>query len=115
MIKRTLQLFLVVMTIGVTLLPPVVIAQTLSYSQISAYLWTDKSVYAPGEPITLRWTARANSDPAHYSVVIYRQNNQTGEKTYMSIGGSPSASPVDIVGRTADQGLAAFTAGDTTK
>ena len=35
----------------------------------SLFMWTDKVVYSPNEPITVRWTGRTNGDATAYTVV----------------------------------------------
>jgi hypothetical protein len=87
---------------------------SVAYTPASLFMWTDKYVYLPGEAITVRLTARANGDATPYTVIVYRQNNQTGAKTYLTTAG-PSAAPVDISGRTPDEGLTLFILGDVTK
>jgi len=114
--KRLLKLFIALTAAAGFIVPNGVLGQTsVPYSPMSVFLWTDKSAYLPGEDITLRWTARANGDTTPYTVVLYRQNNQTGIKTYMSIGGTPSSNAVDILGITPDAGLTPLVPGDTTK
>jgi len=114
--KRLLKLFIALTAAAGFIVPNGVLGQTsVPYSPLSVFLWTDKSAYLPGEAITLRWTARANGDTTPYTVVLYRQNNQTGIKTYMSIGGTPSSNAVDILGNTPDTGLTPLAPGDTTK
>src|SRR3970040_490797 len=51
------------------------------------WIWSDKYVYMPGQQLTVRWTIKPNGDLYPYTLVAYRINNQTGEKTYL-----PSAS-----------------------
>ena len=87
-------------------------SNTLAYSPASLVLWSDKYVYTPGETLTLRWTARSNGDTAGYTVVIYRQNNQTGAKSYFP---GNTAAPTDIVGKSPEQGMTVFYLGDVTK
>jgi hypothetical protein len=94
------------------LAPRVHAQSTTPYSSAALFIWTDKYVYTPGESITLRWTARANGDTTPYTVLIYRQNNQTGVKTFFPGQG---AAATDIVGRTPEEGLATFILGDVTK
>lgn len=66
------------------------------------WVWSDKYVYMPGEPLTLRWTLKPNGDLIPYTIVAYRQNNQTGEKFYLP-DGTPEAT--DIFGRTVTEGF----------
>jgi len=72
----------------------------LNYTSAALFLWTDKNVYQPGDPITLRFTGRGNNDPSLYTAVIYLQNNQTGDKVYFRQNGGPSGTPTDIFGQT---------------
>lgn len=65
------------------------------------WVWADKNVYQPGEALTLRWTIKANGDLYPYTIVAYRQNNQTGARTFLPGG---SSTPTDIFGNSASQG-----------
>ena len=65
------------------------------------WIWSDKYVYSPGESLTLRWTIKPNGDLIPYTIVAYRVNNQTGEKTFFP-GGSEAT---DIFGRTVEEGF----------
>lgn len=66
------------------------------------WVWTDKYVYRPGETVTVRWTVKPYGDLFPYTLVAYRQNNQTGARTYLP-GGSEQVS--DIFGNTLDRGF----------
>jgi hypothetical protein len=66
------------------------------------WIWTDKYVYSPGEPITVRWTLKTNDDLFPYTLVAYRQNSQTGAKAYLP---GNSGAPTDIAGNGVDQGF----------
>lgn len=66
------------------------------------WVWTDKYVYRPGETVTVRWTVKPNRDLFPYTLVAYRQNNQTGARSYLP-GGSDEAT--DIYGNTLTQGF----------
>src|SRR3970040_2376861 len=50
------------------------------------WIWSDKYVYRRGEPVTVRWTMKPNGDLYPYTLVAYRINNQTGEKTFLPSG-----------------------------
>lgn len=63
----------------------------------SAWMWTDKMAYQPGQQLRLWWTVRAFDDANPYTVVAYRINNQTGVKTFVSTQGA-SSEPKDIFG-----------------
>ena len=52
------------------------------------WIWSDKYTYQPGQTLTLKWTVKTNGDLYPYTVFVYRQNNQTGAKTYFP-GGRP--------------------------
>jgi hypothetical protein len=80
--------------------------------KISFWVWSDKYVYQPGQPLTLKWTVKTNNDLYPYTVFVYRQNNQTGEKFYLPGGGSD---PVDINGNTLTQGFQPVQLTDATK
>ena len=45
---------------------------------------------------------KTNGDPHPYTVVAYRQNNQTGRKVYLPAGGE---TVTDIAGNTLEQGF----------
>lgn len=68
-------------------------------SGASAWMWTDKMAYQPGQQLKLWWTVRAFDDTNPYTVVAYRINNQTGAKTFVSTQGA-SSEPKDIFGNT---------------
>lgn len=65
-------------------------------SSAAMWVWTDKYVYEAGQPITVRWTLKPNQDLFPYTIVAYRQNNQTGVKTYLPAN---DTTPTDIFGR----------------
>lgn len=71
-------------------------------SKLSMYIWSDKYVYQPGQSLTLKWTVKTNGDLYPYTVFVYRQNNQTGVKTYLP-GGTDA--PTDINGNTLTTGF----------
>jgi len=81
-------------------------------TKISMWIWSDKYVYQPGESLTLKWTVKSNGDLYPYTVFVYRQNNQTGAKTYYPGGG---AAPTDINGNTLAQGFQPMQMTDVTK
>ena len=80
--------------------------------KISMWIWSDKYVYQAGQNLTLRWTVKTNGDLYPYTVFVYRQNNQTGKKTYFPGG---SESPTDMNGNTAAQGFQPVQMTDATK
>ncbi|MDZ4797069.1 MAG: hypothetical protein SGI92_02820 [Bryobacteraceae bacterium] len=84
-------------------------------SRVSMYLWSDKYVYNPGQTATFRWTIKTNGDRYPYTVFAYRQNNQTGAKTYLTAAGSTSASVVDVTGNSQDQGFQPQAVSDVSK
>lgn len=57
--------------------------ESIPVPNVSMYIWTDKYVYQPGEKATLRWTLKTNDDASEYTVVAYRQNNQTGKRYFL--------------------------------
>ena len=73
-------------------------------SQVSMFIWSDKYTYQAGQALTLRWTVNTNGDLYPYTVFAYRQNNQTGVKTYLP-GGTTAVT--DAFGNTAAQGYQA--------
>lgn len=76
--------------------------QTTLNSSAAMWIWADKSVYRPGEQLTVRGTLKPNNDLYPYTLVAYRQNNQTGQKFFLP---GNSADPTDIFGNTLDQGF----------
>ena len=81
-------------------------------SSAAMWIWTDKIVYQPGEQVTLRWTAKANNDSYPYTIVAFRQNNQTGAKTYLP---GNSTAVTDMFGRTQADGFNVVRVPDATK
>ncbi len=81
-------------------------------SKVSMYIWSDKYVYQPGQNLTLKWTVKTNGDLYPYTVFVYRQNNQTGKKTFLP-GGAEDAT--DINGNTQTQGFAPAAMADANK
>lgn len=80
--------------------------------KIAMWIWSDKYVYRPGDSLTLRWTVQTNNDLYPYTVVAYRQNNQTGKKTYLP-GNSETAT--DISGNGLSAGFQPAPMQDATK
>ena len=77
-------------------------AGAIDYETSAAgWIWTDKYVYQPGEPLTLRMTVKPNNDFYPYTLFAYRINNQTGVRTFFPGG---TSEPTDITGRTLEQG-----------
>lgn len=66
------------------------------------WTWTDQIAYQVGSPITVRWTIKPNADLYPYTIVAYRQNNQTGVKSYLP---GNTTTPTDIFGNTVEQGF----------
>jgi hypothetical protein len=81
-------------------------------SAAAMWVWTDKHTYSPNEAITVRWTVKANNDLYPYTVVAYRQNNQTGAKTYFP---GHAAAVTDLEGNSAAQGFRVVRLSDVTK
>ncbi|HWP86023.1 MAG TPA: hypothetical protein VNN17_12580 [Terriglobia bacterium] len=71
-------------------------------SRLAGWIYTDKYVYQPGEQITLKLTLKPNDDLYPYVVIAYRQNNQTGAKTYLP---GNTSTVTDIDGNTREQGF----------
>ena len=76
--------------------------QTTLSSSAAMWIWADKNVYRPGEQLTVRGTLKPNNDLYPYTLVAYRQNNQTGQKFFLPGGASE---PTDIFGNTLEQGF----------
>ena len=66
------------------------------------WIWSDKNVYRPGEPLTLRGTLKANGDTSNYTIVAFRQNNQNGKKFFLPRG---TEEATDIFGNTVATGF----------
>ncbi|MDX1983397.1 MAG: hypothetical protein SFV51_24205, partial [Bryobacteraceae bacterium] len=73
-------------------------------SKVTMFAWSDKYVYQPGESLALRWTVKTNGDEYPYTVVAFRQNNQTGARTYLPGG---TAEATDIFGNSMATGFQA--------
>jgi len=84
-------------------------------SRVSMWIWSDKYTYQPGEAATFKATIKTNGDLYPYTFVVYRQNNQTGAKTYMTATGSASAEPTDFGGNKLSDGFQAARLADLTK
>src|SRR5262249_36671670 len=80
--------------------------------KLSMWIWSDKYTYQPGQSLTLKWTVKSNGDLYPYTVFVYRQNNQTGKKTFFPGGGED---PTDINGNTAAQGFQPIQIAEATK
>lgn len=81
-------------------------------TKIAMWIWSDKYTYQAGQNVTLKWTVKTNGDLYPYTVFAYRQNNQTGVKTFLPSGGSGA---VDIEGNTAAAGFQPTALADATK
>jgi len=79
-----------------------VTGQTTLNSSAAMWIWADKNVYRPGDQLTLRGTLKPNNDLYPYTLVAYRQNNQTGQKFFLPGG---TSEPTDIFGNTPEQGF----------
>lgn len=88
-------------------------AAAVEHSNVTLYIWADKYVYQPGEALTLKMTVKTN-DPYPYTIVAFRQNNQTGKKTFFGPN-QTSETPIDIYGRTSDQGYQPVRVADQTR
>src|SRR5215475_9009524 len=81
-------------------------------AKVSMWIWSDKYTYQAGQSLTLKWTIKSNGDLYPYTVFVYRQNNQTGKKTYLPGG---SEAPTDINGNTLAQGFQPVQMADASK
>ncbi|QOY88553.1 hypothetical protein [Paludibaculum fermentans] len=88
-------------------------AAAVEHSNVTLYVWADKYVYQPGEALTLKMTVKTN-DPYPYTIVAFRQNNQTGKKTFFGPN-QTSETPIDVYGRTSDQGYQPVRVADQTR
>lgn len=83
------------------------------HTNVTMYVWADKYVYQPGEQLTLRMTVKTN-DPYPYTIVAFRQNNQTGKKRYYTAN-RVSDTAIDIYGNTFEQGFQPVRVADQTR
>ena len=63
---------------------------------VAAWLWADKVWFTPGERMTVNWTVKTYHEIYPFTMVAYRQNNQTGAKTYFPNG---TSEVTDIFGK----------------
>ena len=77
----------------------IVVAQD---SDAALWIWTDKYVYTPGETLTLRASLKTNGDRQLHTLLCFRQNNQTGVRTYFP---GNTTDTIDVFRRTVDQGF----------
>jgi hypothetical protein len=68
---------------------------------LAMWIWSDKYTYTAGQNLQLKWTVKPNNDLYPYTMFVYRQNNQTGVKTYFP---GNSTTVTDFTGKTAAQG-----------
>lgn len=80
--------------------------------RVSMWIWSDKYVYHAGDTLTLKWTVKTNNDLYPYTVFVYRQNNQTGKKTFFP---GLTENATDINGKTPAQGFQAVQLTDGVK
>ncbi len=78
---------------------------------IAAWIWTDRIWYGAGEQATLNWTVKTYGETGPYTMVAYRQNNQTGVKTYLP---KNTTEVTDIVGNPVGE-FHAYEIADTEK
>ncbi|MEO5926700.1 MAG: hypothetical protein ABIR70_23000 [Bryobacteraceae bacterium] len=78
----------------------------------SMYIWSDKYTYTAGQNLSLKWTVKTNNDLYPYTMFVYRQNNQTGVKTYYPAG---NTTVTDFTGNTLAQGFQATRLTDKSK
>ena len=81
----------------------------LAPSPMKAVLWTDKLGYGTSDQMKVYATMDSMGDPAAYTVYLYRENIETGERTYVApIGLPPTTSDeaVDLMGRGSDIAVA---------
>ncbi len=81
-------------------------------SKVSMYIWSDKYVYQAGQSLTLKWTVKTNGDLYPYTVFAYRQNNQTGVKTYLPAN---NTTVTDLQGNNATGGFQPVSMSDASK
>ena len=92
------------------------ISAILQPSSVKAALWTDKLGYATGEQMSVYATLDPMGDTTSYTLFLYRENIETGERMYISPFATPAASsetPADMFGLGGDSLVpAALTARD---
>ena len=81
-------------------------------TKVSMWIWSDKYVYQAGQPLTLKWSVKTNGDLYPYTMFVYRQNNQTGKKTFLPNG---TEDATDTNGSTVAQGFQPTLMTDATK
>jgi len=79
---------------------------------VSMYIWSDKYTYQPGEALKLKWTLKTNGDAYPFTVVAFRQNNQTGQRVYLP---NNTEAATDLSGRSLSDGFAAAALTDAAK
>ena len=77
-------------------------AEQIISTPARAWMWSNDTVYKPGDQLTAWWTVKPNSDLYPVTIVAYRVNNQTGEKTYLPAG---TTELTDVFGNTPAQGF----------
>lgn len=81
-------------------------------TRVAMWVWSDKYTYQAGQKLTLKWTVKTNGDLYPYTMFVYRQNNQTGVKTYLPAG---DATPTDADGNGLTAGFRPTPLADVTK
>ena len=81
-------------------------------TKMAMYIWTDKYTYQAGQTATVKWTVKTNADLYPYTMLVYRQNNQTGVKTYLPAN---TTAVTDFKGNTLAAGFAPAALTDATK
>lgn len=82
-------------------------AATYASTKTSAkvVIWTNKLGYATSDVISLYASVDARGDAARYTLFVYRENIETGERVYLSPGATAaaamSATPMDYYGNAA--------------
>lgn len=87
----------------------IVVAQD---TDAALWIWTDKYVYTPGETLTLKGTLKINGDAQLHTLLAFRQNNQTGVRTYLPAN---TTEATDVFRRTVDQGFVPITVRNVNK
>lgn len=84
----------------------------LQEPDIGMWVWTDKYVYQPGEQLTFKGSIRTHGEAEPYTLVIYRENNQTGVKTFLPANSTQGS---DFWQRTDDDGFVQTSIPEVTK
>ncbi len=82
-------------------------SEPLPNTPATVVLWTDKLEYLTSEQVTVYMNLNARGDTNTYTMFLYRENIETGEREYLNtMSSSFSSEPTDIHGMGADSYIA---------